>query len=666
MTNTTEIERRKKAKWRAKNPDKERAMRKTAELKKALARPFITYDGEGITLEDGSHIYTLFACNDGRYVENYDTGLSGKECFDLLLEGKVLHPTGIHVIYGGTYDLNMMIQNAPHAKIANLWERGQTIWDGYFIKYRHRKEYSVKQDDVHVTLYDVQTFFQKSFVAACDEYLGDWPERELVMKGKGNRGVFTQDDKETTREYCFAELAVLNRLMEELRRRLFRVGLRPSRWNGPGAIATSLFRREDIKAHLEATDQMRIDATRRAYFGGRFEVAQVGHYEGKVYEYDINSAYPAAMRYLPSLAGGSWIHSKRISEIQSNFSLVHLQYSIARSEAGESRLLGAAPSRDKKGAIAYPVSGTVWLWEVEAKGVRDWVDKTGGSWEVLETWQFKPVTDERPFGFLEPLYEQRKALKAVGDGAHVGIKLGINSLYGKTAQQVGWTVDANNNVKLPPYHQLDYAGFITASCRAQIWNAYISNPDAIIAIETDAIFSTEPLNLDIGDKLGQWEQTVFNDITYVQSGTYWATEVNGNVVNKYRGFDRGTITRQMILNKWRSGDWEDGVIGMETRFGTMGDAVSRDNWEDFCRWSVNPRKLATDLWGKRSHIVPECPVCLAGDTGTFIVGTLHPTMCLRDYSPIESEPCNIEWLDEASEEYAAKAAYARRTKLEFD
>jgi hypothetical protein len=661
------VQNERQRRWRENNPERHKETRsrldKLQREKVQLDRPFIAYDGEGITLDNGKHIYTLFACSDGRYVENYDTGLTGAECFELLLEGKRLHPTGIHVIYGGTYDMNMMIQDAPHGKIANLWEFGQTRWDDYFIRYRHRKEYSIKKDTTNVTLYDVQTFFQKSFVKACDEYLGDWPERELVMKGKENRAVFSEDDRETTREYCFAELAVLTRLMEELRRRLFRVGLRPSRWNGPGAIATSLFRRENIKAHLEPTNKSRLDATRRAYFGGRFELAKVGHYEGKVYEYDINSAYPAAMRYLPSLAGGSWHLDKSGNKIQSNFSLVHLQYSVGRSETREDWLLGPAPSRDKKGSIAFPSSGSVWLWEIEAKGVRDWCDRTGGKWEVKEVWSFTPITDKLPFGFLEPLYEQRKALKAAGDGAHVGIKLAINSLYGKTAQQVGWK-KGRNGIKLPPYHQLDYAGFITASCRAQIWQAYMQNPEAIIAIETDAIFSMVPLDLDLGTKLGQWEETQFEDITYVQSGTYWATESNGNLVNKYRGFDRGTITRQMILDTWNTFEWDEGVVGHETRFGTMGDAVHRDAWESFCKWETNPRNLATELDGKRSHIGPRCPLCIKEGFNRFSLGVLHPTYCLRDYTPIESEPCSIEWLDES--EYVDKAALFRRTRRDFE
>ena len=631
--------------------------------KVAANRPFVAYDGEGITLEDGSHLYTLLACSDGRYIENYE-GLSTKECLRFLLESKLANPNGIHVIFGGTYDMNMMLRELPPRYLESLWKDGQTRWKDYRIKYRHRKEYMVADWDTCLTLYDVQTFFQCAFVSACDQYLGNWPEREQVVAGKAQRGYFTQEDRDTTRSYCFAELQVLVRLMNELRSRLHAVDLKPTRWNGPGAVATALLKREGIKEHMKPTEPERIEATRCAYFGGRFEMAKFGHYEGTVYEYDINSAYPSAMRDLPSLANGDWVHRGPTSRVPDTFSLYHITYEIPRLQSESTWLLGPAPSRSKDGSIAYPCSGSVWLWGIEAQGVKEWCKVRGGTFKVTEWWQFRD-TGERPFRFVDTLYQQRRALKAAGDGAHVGIKLGLNSLYGKTAQQVGWKVDNFGKATLPPFHQLDYAGYITAACRAQIWQAYMLKPEAIIAIETDAIFSTEPLPLTIGSNLGEWELTTFSDLTYVQSGTYWATE-DGEPVNKYRGFDKGTITRDMILGKWSGKEWWTGVQGMESRFGGMGEALHRNDWGAFCRWNTNPRMLSTDLTGKRSHIAPDCFVCNHYKGTGLRLGVWHETQCLKDFLNIESEPCSIEWLDEDISDYDREAAYARRANNDYD
>ena len=341
--------------WKLNNPDKVNVKnaeyQRTKRINAYYKKEFIAYDGEGITTEDGEHHYVLFACSDGRYIEDYENGLSDQQCFDFLIEGKQLHPRGIHVIYGGSYDVNMMMKKAPHDIIEKLWSQPQVRYNGYKIAYRARKSLHLKKGDDSMVLYDVQTFFQKAFVKACDEYLGEWAEREQVIEGKSNRGTFTLDQQETTRLYCFAELAVLIRLMDELRRRLDKVDLRVNIWNGPGSVATSLFKREGIKQHLEHTDPARLDATRRGYFGGRFEVAKFGHYQGNVYEYDINSAYPAAMRYLPSLSNGTWVFNKTKSEIQSDFSLIHVQYSIPLRETRDEQYLGPAPFRSKAGTI---------------------------------------------------------------------------------------------------------------------------------------------------------------------------------------------------------------------------------------------------------------------------------------------------------------------------
>jgi hypothetical protein len=633
-----------------------------------LTRPFIAYDGEGVTHADGSHSYNLLACSDGFYIEDYKNSLSAVDCMEFLLAGKDRHPNAIHVIFGGTYDINMMLKELPHKKLGHLWKQGRCWWDGYTISYRHRKEYVIAHGTRRLTLYDVQTFFQCSFITACDNYLGDWAGRDDVVRGKESRGEFTAKDKNTTRHYCFRELSTLVLLMVELRYRLQRVGLRPARWDGPGAVATALFKRESVKEHLDPTPPERLHAVRCAYFGGRFEVKQFGHYNKEIYEYDINSAYPSAMRHLPSLAMAKWTKRPAGYQSQDSFALTHLSYELPRVTPEETALLGPVPSRYKDGSIAYPASGRGWYWEVEAKGLREWVARCGGTTRNIATLECKPVTDVKPFSFLNDLYEQRRVLKEAGDGAERACKLAINSLYGKTCQQLGWRRGEDGRPVIPPYHQLEYAGFITASCRAQIWQAVMLNPSAIVAIETDAVFSTEPLNLTIGTGLGEWEETRFTNLTYVQSGTYWADTPDGKEVHKYRGFDKGTISRADVLALWETEQWANGIPGMETRFGGMGEALSRNNWSAHCRWVTAPRTLATNLDGKRRHTGrPFCPVCeVTGweEAVGFDVAQLHPTECIRDHITIDSLPCSIEWLDDT--EYDKDSADARRDQRDYD
>src|SRR6185437_11524107 len=108
-------------------------------------------------------------------------------------------------------------------------------------------------------------------------------------------------------------------------------------------------------------------------------------------------------------------------------------------------------------------------WSPEVEACREYCAAGYGTMEVLEAWVYDFDPDApKPFDFVEGLYLKRKALKAGGDGAHVGIKLGLNSLYGKLAQQIGWKVTEDGTLRLPPFHQLEWAGFTTSHCRAAV------------------------------------------------------------------------------------------------------------------------------------------------------------------------------------------------------
>jgi hypothetical protein len=75
---------------------------------------------------------------------------------------------------------------------------------------------------------------------------------------------------------------------------------------------------------------------------------------------------------------------------------------------------------------------------------------------------------------------------------------------------------------LGPYHDAVSAGLITAITRASLIEAIAKDPQSVVMIATDAVFSTRPLPLDIGDGLGQWEEKVWPDLFIAQPGVYWS------------------------------------------------------------------------------------------------------------------------------------------------
>src|SRR5690348_9794689 len=249
--------------------------------KKYFSREFIAYDGEGISLDDGSHLYTLFASSRGLQLQD-DEGIGTNDIFESLLDAKRRFPNAIHVIYGGSYDFNMWLTDVSLRRMEQLYDRGTCLWGAYKITWRRGKSLRItdRVKNETIIVYDVVSFFQRPFVQACDEYLTNdeyWQSvRDMIIDNKKSRGTFTTDDNDKVADYNHAELVLLVNLMSELRDRLGKVSLRPSRWDGPGAIATALLQREQIKRNMASVPDRVAEGGRYAYFGGRFELLKAG------------------------------------------------------------------------------------------------------------------------------------------------------------------------------------------------------------------------------------------------------------------------------------------------------------------------------------------------------------------------------------------------------
>jgi hypothetical protein len=59
-------------------------------------------------------------------------------------------------------------------------------------------------------------------------------------------------------------------------------------------------------------------------------------------------------------------------------------------------------------------------------------------------------------------------------------------------------------------------------------------------LATDAVFSREPLSLDVGEGLGQWEEKIWSDLFIAQPGVYWSNSDLDKSV-KSRGAPRSII-----------------------------------------------------------------------------------------------------------------------------
>jgi len=171
--------------------------------------------------------------------------------------------------------------------------------------------------------------------------------------------------------------------------------------------------------------------------------------------------------------------------------------------------------------------------------------------------------------------------------------------HGKLAQQIGWEKTEDGKLRIPPYHCLEWAGYVTSHCRAQVYRAAMLAPDDIIAFETDAVFTRVALPVDMGGGLGQWESTDYSSLAYLKSGMYWATKADGTEVEKTRGINKGTLTREQVI----AGIYENDKLPAEqTRFITLGQALHQ-NFALWRRWITAPKMISPLIWGKRI----DCP-----------------------------------------------------------
>jgi DNA polymerase type B, organellar and viral len=564
---------------------------------------FIGIDGEGFTDDAGAHHYFLLASSDGTHVSN-PIGLTTNQCFEFLFDVHLRNPHSVMVCYGASYDINMMLKGIDEETVKFIHKKAGVVHiDGYryWIRYTPRKmlQLSKWENDkrISVTLYDCIGFFQQPFIDAIRDWLGaDYIELETITAGKARRSQFEVSEFDSILAYCQAELRALVLIMNAVRDSLRAADIKISQWYGPGAIASSLLKEYHMRDNMYDTfhKENRIyRAAQHAFAGGRIELMKYGLHDGPVYHYDINSAYPSVIADLPSMKG-RWYYQDLTSvalEMVTSFALYHIKWRTKKDVP-----FYPFHYRNPNGNIYFPSTGEGWYWGVEVNAGLDF----NGDIELIECYWYRPYEHTKPFGWVRKLYEQRKVWKQEGNAAHKTLKLGINSLYGKLIQHVGGDEHTN---KLPAFHQLEWAGYITACTRAKLYTAGMQNPEAIIGFQTDGIFSTEPLDLDFGDGLGQWnEEPQCTRGLFVQTGIYWIWEQgNGNVpVSHYRGFDAGVLRPEIILRGWRT---EKSHVELpSTRFITMGSGAN-GRYRDWCSWLTVDRELKLSPNGtKRTNL----------------------------------------------------------------
>jgi len=502
---------------------------------------FIGIDGEGVG-RGKEHRYVLLGCGQ-RQLANED-GISWEEALGFLYE---CHRDAPRAAFGGFflgYDFCQIFRTLPENRARMLWTAagigkrqrkgsgGNPIPFAVYLRGRDREweidalglrriKFRPKGEKGWMYVCDSGPFFQTSFLNVIDpkkwqEPIVSQAEYDLIKEGKEKRNEATLGPE--MRRYMALEIETWSRVMAKLNQGFVKAGVRLSRqqWYGPGQAAQAWLKgvgsptSNDVAA---AVPKQILQAAAASYYGGWFELFQHGYIPGRMWEYDINSAYPAFIARLPCLLHGTWTHRKcprtkyGIRELSTTrYSLVHASLS------GSNGYIGCMLHRTDTGTIRRPYNTSGWYWTTELISAisADLIDEV----IVDEVVEYAPCECAPPLRGVRGLYDGRLAI-GKDTAAGKALKLLYNSKYGKFAQSVGKPLFAN------PV----YASLITSGCRTMILDAIASHPNGphdVAMVATDGIYFRSPHpHLPLSSALGEWSCEVHENMTLFKPGVYW-------------------------------------------------------------------------------------------------------------------------------------------------
>lgn len=372
------------------------------------------------------------------------------------------------------------------------------------------------------------------------------------------------------------------------------------------------------------------EAARYAYAGGRFDQYIIGEVNCEIYEYDINSAYPYYATKLPNLSRGNWRHTDRYE--RGAFAVYHIRYAAPADPHRVYPLF----YRSKDHMVCFPNRVDGWYWAPEADLVCNDPNAV-----FVEGWVFdEDDPSDRPFAWLLQYYHQRKMLDKIGDPVGYSYKILINAIYGQLAQRAGWD---RKTRKPPRSHQLEWAGFITSSCRAAVYRAAVACGDKLISINTDSVQALCPLDdvVPTGTALGEWEGKSYNGGLFWQAGIYYLREGDEWVKARTRGIPKGKYSAEDILIAIRE---QKPLEMIRNTFITYRTALI-GQWDQRNTWKHEPDTFAFGggLGSKRVHW--KCTEgCRQSPDGIHRTCGLPP---MRE--DMKSHPHYLPWLEEPNE-----------------
>jgi hypothetical protein len=316
---------------------------------------------------------------------------------------------------------------------------------------------------------------------------------------------------------------------------------------------------------------------------------------------------------------------------------------------------GPFPSRTGDRNLCYPASGSGWYHTEEVEAALQWLHPYY-HFKVNQWVVWNQTCDCQPWNWVGELADERARIKHTEPGKGQAIKLCLNSLYGILADSAGigpkpdpegyvGFVPGSDTPRISKTRDRYSAGLITARTRARLLEAIGKGWEDVLYIATDGVHSRSPIDLAIGNSLGDWEEPDNTPDTaiYLLGGVY---AYAGREVTKIRGVRgaRGYTFQQLT-------DWlDEGSITLTTgsRFCGCFAAASQSHYTEegyrqrLNRWSTDKRVQPLDLSPRREKRTDGRWIAPQTDLSASLYNLLHREAMVEEYTQ-EEELELTEW-----------------------
>lgn len=441
-----------------------------------------------------------------------------------------------YIAYNSDYDAQSILKYFPKKELDYIMKGIEIEYEGIKILYYKHKFLKFGNN----WLFDVYQYYQAGSLDVCAEkILG---KKKITVETK----IFTEktiyDPK--TIEYCIMDAKLAYELFIKMHNTLPKE-LKNTRPISTAYYSAKYFKKELISNRVSATVNM---IARMAYHGGLFTINTRGHFTN-LYNYDIVSAYPYEICKLRSMDRISTInHKEYISDAAYGF--YHVQVDITDKYVG--------PLIYKfKGLCLNPVGyyeGIITKKEYEC--IRHYNHKILAAYHIF-TGNALPFKDRMEKVFYRKCNDENKVVW----------KYLANSLYGKTAAATKRYLDKDLEGDESIFDMIEkegryyykiedmtnsnfvYASEITANTRLRMYENIFKYREKIIAVQTDSLVSSIPLDLDVDpNKLGAWKLEKWNEAYMIGSGVYFY-RIGKVWHGKFRGFNFSGARVEDILDR---------------------------------------------------------------------------------------------------------------------